>query len=1183
MQNITQDVAALAILNSTACVKSNCTSESSTVEKSNTVVSGRCVNTDIGKPSSMDIDPRPVSKTKSRRRKERSSDHNDKKGRQSSHSAQDSQDRHQSHSQHNGCHENVARAIPSDGLLTTPDRERTSVSQSPNNGYDISLGTDAEKHRPCISPPAASTPKCKQSTPIRARSSGFNRRRGGTKGGVEDVDREVINEPCLPTPDHDPSTSTVNQSTPNRNTNSRRNRNASSRRHKSQRGSEWLVDASNGDDEGNEMSSDSRLPTPVKIHELFTPTKQHKQIASQSNCRNDGRQKEVKVEGNSSSSTTPTSRTKERHRTYSNNTPTPTRSRNGRRSNHSTPSHGSSAGGGRGRVPFFDEYMSDRDVEAGVTSGKLYTGKVRINQKNYREAYVPVDVLMGDVLLPTMNDRNRALHGDEVALELLDRTNWRPLKTDYAQAMNLTASEERRLTENAEDYPDEFLRKTAKVVRIQRKVHNRIVIGTFVSMDNSSYLDPDMVCFKPLDSKVPRLAIARAEAPADLFSDESRKLISEMYRSQLFSATIYSWSPKSAMAEGHLGEHLGQNGDIDAETKALLVDFDVSTDPFSDDVINCLPIKTWSIPAEEYASRTDFRNERVFTIDPATAKDLDDALSIKKTEDGGYIVGVHIADVTYFVKANSALDEEARRRATTVYLVQRNYPMLPNVLCEKLCSLNPGVERLAFSVFWKMNAEGKVIKTWFARSIIKSCVKMSYEHAQLCIDKHESCEGFKDIEQHLPDISGDHTAKQCADDVILLHKLALQMRQRRFKNGSLKLDNIKLMFERDENGFPVSFKTYGQKDSNRLVEEFMLQANCSVAIRLHEEFPSHAFLRRQPSPDSKQINKVVAALSACGVTMDAKTSGQIQRSLNEIWEGDIQPKRTKSIVYDMNNTSVKRTIVQMLTKPMKLAEYICEGIEIHKAYAVQLQKAVLMDKSVTQDEKPKYDYDKMTVEDILGKLEGLGISVSNDDMHLNATQHYALSMPLYTHFTSPIRRYADVVVHRMLELAMEMDINPNAVTNVPELSELGGIAKHCNERKSASKSAQEQSDKIHLCAFLRGIGGMVKESVVVAVLDEAFDVYIPDLGIEKRIYLDKVEGLRHDLTHYSKENQSLELRWGANEQCIHFVDMREATGCQLIHRFARMYVKVDSDNTNVPVQVACSAVRFDPESLPTST
>jgi protein SSD1 len=214
---------------------------------------------------------------------------------------------------------------------------------------------------------------------------------------------------------------------------------------------------------------------------------------------------------------------------------------------------------------------------------------------------------------------------------------------------------------------------------------------------------------------VPLIAIPIAEAPADFLERH------ESYSDRLFVAAVKRWPITSLHPFGTLVEELGKIGDIEAETNALLKDSNVATEEFAESAVKCIPPVPWTIPEREFEVRKDFRDECVFTIDPPTAKDLDDAIHIKQLDDGNYEVGVHIADVTHFVKPNTALDREAKKRATTVYLVQRTVPMLPPVVSESLCSLNPGEDKLTFSVVFTLTPEAKTISSWFGKTVIR-CV-----------------------------------------------------------------------------------------------------------------------------------------------------------------------------------------------------------------------------------------------------------------------------------------------------------------------------------------------------------------------------------------------------------------------------------------------------------------------------
>ena len=217
-----------------------------------------------------------------------------------------------------------------------------------------------------------------------------------------------------------------------------------------------------------------------------------------------------------------------------------------------------------------------------------------------------------------------------------------------------------------------------------------------------------------------------------------------------------------------------------------------------------------SIPDHEYEVRTDLRKERVFTIDPEDASGLDDALSIKLNDDGTYDVGIHIADVSFHVKPNTALDRDARKRATSVYLVQRVVPMLPPALSEELCSLSPGEERLAFSVVLTLTREAKVIKKWFGKTVVKSAAKLSYEMVQSVLDG----KSLGDVS-----VAPEHEASSLQNDVTLLYDLAKVLRERRFQNGALHLDSPRLSFKLNDNGLPVDCPQSVHTKANNVVEE----------------------------------------------------------------------------------------------------------------------------------------------------------------------------------------------------------------------------------------------------------------------------------------------------------------------------------------------------------------------------
>jgi DIS3-like exonuclease 2 len=655
--------------------------------------------------------------------------------------------------------------------------------------------------------------------------------------------------------------------------------------------------------------------------------------------------------------------------------------------------------------------------------------------------------------------------------------------------------------------------------------------------------------FVPMDPKYPNLFVPRASFPEQLTSDPYSAM------EQIYVADLSDyWSPRSRLPQGVNLRPVGQSGSIEAETQALLLMNNCAHGAFTEEVLGPLREKlrgaaaggrsggggeegngdnmdvNWQIPEEEIARRRDLRGHRIFTIDPPNAKDLDDALHITPLHTGTgtgtgspakFEVGVHIADVSYFIERDSALDAEAKKRATSVYLVQKVVPMLPAVLCEQLCSLNPNVDRLAFSCIWQMNADGSLvegIQPWFGRTVIRSCAKLDYPTAQRMIDgtilstpsssSSSSCaagaeagsgeeeedafltglsediwETWRRPPKQLPDGSAGHKAWKCARDVCYMHSVARNRREARLRNGSLVLTNCKLTFRLDAStGDPAGVGTYAIRQSNQLVEEYMLLANYLVAQELLLVFDAHAFIRSHAQPDTngmKELQSVVKMLPG-DHELDTSSSKTVQESLNSITR-DSAPL-------------VVKIITNMLTKPIPEAQYRRSG------------------------EDP------------------------------TMWEHYALAIPYYTHFTSPIRRYADVVVHRLLEAAIqvrrlggggggggestqstaaaasaaasaaaaaaaaavgEIMSDIKGETNTRDLDQ---TAAHCNEMKRASKAAQMRSDRVYLAVYLTTdhAGPQVVSGYVIGIGAKSFTVFVPEYGVDDRLFVDNMPCVSSD-------------------------------------------------------------------------
>ncbi|EDQ90877.1 uncharacterized protein MONBRDRAFT_15826 [Monosiga brevicollis MX1] len=560
--------------------------------------------------------------------------------------------------------------------------------------------------------------------------------------------------------------------------------------------------------------------------------------------------------------------------------------------------------------------------------------------------------------------------------------------------------------------PAEHLQPVGRVVAIIKAPppEERLFAGFLKRRDQ----DQDFLLFSPKDSRVPRMRVPAHSVP-DEVDDKMLVIVS-----------FEEWTAKSRFARGSFKRVLGQAGTIDAETQAILMEYKIPFEDFKPHVLKCLPKvdekHPFVIPDDEIAKRRDLRDVRIFTIDPSTARDLDDALHCTQLPDGNFEMGVHIADVSYFVEPNTPLDEEAEFRATSTYLVQSVYPMLPRLLCEGLCSLNPDEDRLAFSVIWVLDPEGNRKSTWFGRTVIRSRCKLAYDHAQLFID--DESKEWNDVE--FPRLSADTQGADVKADVLRMNHIAQQMRDRRFANGALRLNKTKLSFRLGEDMLPVETWPYVQRAANQLVEEFMLLANISVAECIAKAFPQCALLRRHPEPFTSRLEEVAARFQRVGIPLDTGSSGDIAASIRAYQENE----------QDQGRVEVMQLL---LTMAMQQAVYFSTG-----------------DSKLEQSD----------------------------------WKHYALATPMYTHFTSPIRRYADVVVHRLLLAALE-----NKETFY-EHDKVQKAADRCNERKLNAKEAGNKSIDIFKNVMVYHHGPFEEPAIVYRVQDRSMDVLVLRLGLE---------------------------------------------------------------------------------------
>jgi ribonuclease R len=393
---------------------------------------------------------------------------------------------------------------------------------------------------------------------------------------------------------------------------------------------------------------------------------------------------------------------------------------------------------------------------------------------------------------------------------------------------------------------------------------------------------------------------------------------------QKVQVSITDWPEGAKNPIGKITQILGEQGENDTEMNAILAQFGFPLN-FPPEVEKEANEISEEITKAEIKKRRDFRDTITFTIDPADAKDFDDAISFKKLDNGNYEVGVHIADVSHYVVPGTALDKEAYARATSVYLVDRVIPMLPERLSNGVCSLRPNEDKLCFATVLELDAEANVLSEWFGRTIIHSDTRFSYEQAQEVIETKE----------------GNHV-----EEILKLNELAHFLRERKFKNGAINFESTEVKFKLDDAGKPIGVYVKERKDAHKLIEDFMLLANRKVAeyvAKLAKGKNKYTFVyRSHDSPNLENLGNFALFAARFGYKINMKSDREIAKSLNYLME-DVEGKKEQNV------------LTQLAIRSMAKAIYTTKK-----------------------------------------------------------TSHYGLAFDHYTHFTSPIRRYPDVMVHRLL-------------------------------------------------------------------------------------------------------------------------------------------------------------------------
>ncbi|XP_055756134.1 DIS3-like exonuclease 1 isoform X3 [Salvelinus fontinalis] len=661
-----------------------------------------------------------------------------------------------------------------------------------------------------------------------------------------------------------------------------------------------------------------------------------------------------------------------------------------------------------------------------------------------------------------------------VAVELLPKGEWRGRTTALTEGQGEEKGDETQSQPMA----------TGRVVGIlQRNWRDYVVTFPPKEETQSQSRNSQRILATPWDQRIPKIRISTQQA--DKLQDH-RVIV-----------RLDSWDSTSLYPNGHSVRVLGRAGELETEVQTILIENCIHVPPFSEAQLAEMPVSSpespWSVDPAEVITRRDLRQTHlVFSIDPRGCEDVDDTLSIRSLPPGPggqrLELGVHIADVTHFVKEGSLTDLEARARATTYYLADRRYDMLPAVLSADLCSLLGGVDRYAMSVMWDLDAQTLAVnKVWYGRTLIQSSYQLYYELAQALLNGEEA--EVPELAQ-LPPGERDAKLAQLTQALETLTHVARQLRAQRDKGGALELEGVEVRAQLDEDKNITALVPRQPLEVHETVAECMIYANHWVARKIQESFPQQALLRHHPPPHQEFFNQLQDSARARGFTIDTRSNKALADSLDR--------------AVDPRDPLVNRLLRVMATMAMSNALYFSTG-------ACQVDQYY----------------------------------------------HYGLALERYTHFTSPIRRYADMIVHRLLAAAIAMEKGAGPAKALASNKELEEVAQQINNKNRAAQHAQKVSTELFQCLYFRDKDPetderCVADAVIYTIRANGMLVFIPQYGLKGAVYLKNREG------QVVSERQDGGCDWqtGSLQRYLDHITTTTAAGTSTFNLFQHITVRI---------------------------